>query len=248
MIARAQKGDLFARKEVHKIFNRAMNDIVFRRYGGTPQSISALRMEVDNILDKALDSYNPTYGYKPLTYLRTYVETKIGRYFNQNARQVNLVEKQNLQMSKFNEAVSTLNSTLGRPAVNTEILAHMQENYPKTEHLKIKDIDRMLKETRFTSFGSSVIGAGDEGSHLTMEDVVYTEHIDNPLEDYMNDLKASALKQKLETLPEPQKTITKHYYGFDGYAKLSLRAIATKFGINKYRVQEYLKEAEVLLR
>lgn len=249
MIVRAQQGDLFARKEVHKIFSRAMNNIIYNKgYQNMPQSTAAIRMELDEILDHAIDKYKPSMGYKPLTYLRSYVEDKVQRYVNDNARHTKIIENQNIKMGKFTQSNTALLTELGRVPNNHELLKHLKTNFPKMEALKLKDVDRMMRENRITSFGSSLVGTGDSGGHLTMEDVAYTEEVDDPLEDIVVDLNAAQLKIKVETLPEPYKTILKHTYGFDNYSKLSLRSLAAKFGINKYRIQEYIKEAEIMLK
>jgi DNA-directed RNA polymerase specialized sigma subunit len=81
-----------------------------------------------------------------------------------------------------------------------------------------------------------------------MEDLAFSQGNVDPMEEYLQDIKAMEIRQKVMQLPEPHKTIILHTYAFNGYKKLSLRDLALKLGINKYRVQEYLKEAEGMLK
>lgn len=221
---------------------------MYKKRRSLTQPLSAVRLEAEEIFDKALNSYNPDKGVRPMTYIHGYVDNKLNRYVNDNAQMVRIVEKHSANVPEYKESLAHLTTELGRRPTDAEILAYMKKTYPNRVNVRLKDIARLRRDLRATSYGSTTIGKGNEGSTLTVEDITFVEGADDPMGDYLTDLKAVELKQKVALLPEPHKTIISHNYAFPGYQKLSLRDLALKLGVNKYRIQEYIKEAEVMLR
>jgi RNA polymerase sigma factor (sigma-70 family) len=240
LIAKAQAGDIAARKQLHQIYKGMLDSIVYQNFRNSPQPYIAIRAQAERLLDQALDRYNPTMANKPTTYFHGYVENKLQRYVNDHANPVRITEQYAWKVGKFKDSMSELTQQLGRKPTDIELERFMAKKYSPHE-FNLKTINRLKNDVRVTSFASSVVGRQDEGTPLTMGDLVFTSNRD-PMEEYMLDVKTKMLLDKVDTLGEPHKTIILHYFGLKGYSKLSLRDLSAKLGINKYRVQKYLNE------
>jgi DNA-directed RNA polymerase sigma subunit (sigma70/sigma32) len=118
-------------------------------------------MEAEQILDRAINSYNPSVGVKPITYFKNYVDSKIMRYVNNNAQPVRIVEKHSLNVGKYKDTLAVLGNELGRDPSDDEVLKHMKKTYPNLQDLRLKDIGRLKKDIRTTTFASNTIGRSD---------------------------------------------------------------------------------------
>lgn len=245
LLVKAQQGDLLARKRLHIIYRGLLDNIVYQKFSHTPQPISAVRAEAEGLLDKCIDSWDNTATNKPSTYIHSYIEHKLLRYVNDNKQMVRTTEKYAWKTEKFNDSVKELRTQFNREPSDSEIADFMNARYPGY-NLTIKDIGRLRNEVRTTTLSSMVIGQSDENAPLTVGDITFTTTVD-PLKQYSLILKARGLQDRINSLPEPNQTIIKYHAGVDGFPQLSLRDIAVKTGMNKYRVQKVIDDSKELL-
>lgn len=245
LLQKAQQGDLKARKQLHVIYRGLLDSIVYPKFNYSPQPVSAIRAEAEGLLDKCIDSWSPVANNKPSTYIQKYISNKLLRYVNDNKQLVRTTETYAWKTDKFSDVLNELRNQLHREPTDEELVIQMNKKYPDY-NLTTKDIKRLRNELRTTTLSSTVIGSSDDSS-MTAGDLAFTSTID-PLKQYSMTLKARELNNRISTLPEPHQTVIKYHAGLDGFPQLSLRDIAVKTGMNKYRIQKVIDETKEKLQ
>jgi len=246
LIKKAQAGDLQARRQLHIVYKGLLDSIVYPRYNYSPQPVSAIRAEAEKLLDKCIDSWNPSFDNKPSSYINGYISKKLLRYVNENKQLVRTTERYAWKTNKFSEVLTDLRNKLRREPSDFELVNEMNQKFPE-DNIALKDISRLRNELRPTTLSSAIIGDAGDGSSLTVGDLAFSS-TEDPFKHYSMTLKARELNDKIALLPEPNKTIIKYHVGLDGYPQLSLRDIAVKLGLNKYRVQKVIDETKEMLQ
>lgn len=241
LFIKAKQGDLQARKKIHKEYKNTLDSIVYKHYRNNPQPFWAIRAEAEDLLDKFIDSWDPSMKNKPNTYIYGNIEKKLMRYVNERDKPVRVPEQYSFKLNKFRDSVSELSQELQRKPTIPEIKNHMNKKFPEYK-LSTKDVERLQRDLRTTVLASSTVGSLDEGTPVSMGDIAFSTN-ENPMEAYKRDTMVQEALEKAKRLPEPQRTIFYHTYGLEGYQQLSLRQLALKLGLKKYRVQKYLQEA-----
>lgn len=246
LLLKAQQGDIRARKELHEMYRGALDSLVYRDFRNRNQPIVAIRSEAENLFDKFIDQWDPSRSNKPNTYFYGNIQKKLQRYVNEHANPVRITEQYSSKIGKYKDTVKELQQQLGRTPTNLEVQKRMNKKWPNF-NLSEKDVARIKSDTRTTIFASTPVGSVDEGTTLSMGDLAFTEG-ENLLEDYKREVQIQEMMTKVNSLPERERIVFLHYYGLQGYPKLSYRELATKLGINKYKVQKHLQAAEGKLR
>lgn len=234
-----------ARKQLHKVYKSMLDNIVYQQFRISTQPTIAIRMEAEELLDHFIDKWNPAMNNKPITYFHGNIKDKLQRYVNDNANPVRITEQYAFKIGKYKNAVDELTQSLERHPTDIEIHRQLKKVHP-TYEWNLRDVTRLKKEIRTTTLATSTIGRQDDSGFL-VGDVAFSEGSDDPMQDYLFQVKLRETMAKVDGLTEPTKTILLHTFGLNGYAKLSLRELATKLGINKYRVQTCLDEAKAAL-
>ncbi len=238
---------MIARQKLHVIYKDMLDSIVYRDFRSPTQPSIAVRMEAERLLDYFIDRWNPAAKNKPSTYFIGNIRDKLQRYVGEHANIVRITEQYQFKIGKYKRAVADLTQTLGRTPSSIEVHRYLAKKYGETEW-SLKDVERLKRDLRTTTLATSAIGRQDEGNPLYMGDVAFAEGPDDPIEDYKFKVKMQDTLKKVNTLPEPQRTVLRHSFGLEGYPKLSLRDLSAKLGINKYRVQTYLEDAKNKLK
>lgn len=247
LLQKAQQGDLKARRQLHVIYRGLLDSIVYPKFSYSPQPVSAIRAEAERLLDKCIDSWSPAANNKPSTYIQKYISNKLLRYVNDNKQLVRTTETYAWKTDKFGDVLSELRTQFRREPTDQELRDQMNKKYPDY-NLTTKDIGRLRNELRTTTLSSTVIGgSSDDDSSLTVGDLAFTSTVD-PLKQYSLTLRARELNNRISTLPEPHQTVIKYHAGLDGFPQLSLRDIAVKTGMNKYRIQKVIDETKEILQ
>lgn len=248
ILIRAQQGDMAARREAHKMYSGMLDKISRPEAVRTGQPPIALRLEASKLLDHYIDSWDPTVPYKPSTYLYGNVQKKLSRYVNDRSQTVRTTEFYGVDIGKYTASVGELSQQLGRKPTDEEILFDMQSRYPEKK-FTLEHIRRLRDSVRTSVLASGIIGSSDEGSTVTVGDLYFSTGDD---EDIMHDMSVNfqlrEMLKKVDELPEPERTIVLHTYGLNGYPQLSLRELAVKLGLNKYKVGVHLNSAMEKLR
>lgn len=248
LLVKAKSGDFMARQELHKTFKRMLDKIVYQpKFSNTTQPVSSIRLEAENLLDKYIDTWDPSMKNQPNTYLYGQIDKKLMRYVNDNRNIGYIPENYAWMIGKYKNSRDFLVNKLERHPTDLELHQHMISVSPEDKSkLKLKDINRLRGLVRTTMLSTSALGGSDEGSTFTAGDVAFASQGDL-VEDYLLDVKIKELRVKVDNLPEPHRSIIRHTFGLPGYPKMSLRDMALKFGVNKYRIQTYIEEAKDML-
>lgn len=248
LLIRAQQGDMMARKQIHKEYSGMLDKISRPQAVATGQPPIAARIEASKLLDKYIDSWDPTVPYKPSTYLYGNVQKKLGRYLNDRSQTVRTTEFYGVDIGKYTASVGELSQQLGRKPTDEEVLEDMQKSYPDKK-FTLEHIRRLRDSVRTTVSASTIIGSSDEGSTVTVGDLYFSSGDDEDIMHTMSvNFQLREMLKKVDDLPEPERTIVLHTYGLNGYPQLSLRELAVKLGLNKYKVGVHLNSAMEKLR
>lgn len=248
LFLKAQQGDRDARILIHKEYKGLLDQIARPKAIGQGQPPIAARIEATKLLNKYIDSWNPTFSNKPSTYIYSNIDKKLNRYLNDRAQTVRMTEYYGVDTGKYTSSVGELTQQLGRKPSDEEVLADMQLNHPDKK-FSLEHIRRIKEGLRTTVLASGVVGTSDEGSNITVGDLQFSTGDDEDIMHEMAmDFKLKEMLNQVDTLPEPERTIVLHTYGLKGYPQLSLRELAVKLGLNKYKVGVHLNNAMEKLR
>ena len=246
LIVRAQAGDMLARGELHREYSRLLDKLMyqsFSAYPGVPKA--TLRAKAEEILDDCLTALDPNRKTKPSTYIMGYIEQKLKRFAGAQANPVRSTENYMWDFGRHGTAKESLIQELGTIPTYAQTAARMNEN-DKVTRFNPKIVKRIEEAKRITTFATSNISGSGDGE-LQAGDQLFTQDID-PMEEYQNSLKFADIMAKLQMLPQPDKSVMLYHFGLGGNAELSIRGIALKLGLNKYRVETIIADQTAKLR
>lgn len=249
LFQRAQSGDLMARRELHVRYKGFLDNIVRQNYNvGGSVSYDAIRDMAEELFDENISKVDLSRDTKPSTYLTNIISGKLKRYTNERRGPIRATEQYAFDGSNFRLAQDELVQKLKRTPTIGEIQKHMNTKWPSKKY-DIKTVERLKDLNRTTVLATSVVGRSED-SNFTEMDRAFSSREDevDMFTDYLTMVKARELMLKVNTLPEPHKTILEHVHQLNNKPKLSYRDLAIKLGISKYRVEQYIKDAEEMLK
>ena len=233
---RIQEGD----KEAVELLTKANLRFVVsvaKQYQGQGLSLNDLINEGNLGLIKAAEKFDPTKGFKFISYAVWWIRQSIMQAIVDQARLVRL------PLNK----VTTYNK-LARTAREFE-----QENQrsPSNEELEhLTDVRSSLirelfnNSIRHISFDAP-LSEGEEGSYI---DVVEDEDSPHPDEQLLSDSLKKEVQSLLKILPEREGIIINCYFGINGEARHTLEEIGERFDLTRERVRQIKERALRRLR
>lgn len=188
-------------------------------------------------LIRAVDSYNPTLGWRFSTYAMHWIKQAISRAILNSARTIRIpIHIQELQ-SKYNKAQREFMNKNNREATTAEVAKILNVDIKK-----IKEIEELIKEP--ISLSTS-LNDEDDG---TVEDLVADPNADRPDDRIDNALLAKALNDLLDSLGGREKEIIIARYGLNGGKAKTLDQLGTEYGLTKERIRQIEQSALHKLR
>ncbi len=188
-------------------------------------------------LIRAVDSYNPTLGWRFSTYAMHWIKQAISRAILNSSRTIRIpIHIQELQ-SKYNKAQREFMNKNNREATTAEVAKILNIDIKK-----IKEIEELVKEP--ISLSTS-LNDEDDG---TVEDLVADPNADRPDDRIDNELLSKALNELLESLGGREKEIIIARYGLDGGKAKTLDQLGTEYGLTKERIRQIEQSALHKLR
>jgi len=191
---------------------------IAKGYQGQGLPLVDLISEGNYGLIKAATKFDPTRGFKFISYAVWWIRQSILQSITEHSRTVRLPVNIINEMGKVKKEVDRLE---------------------KNENLSSSELDiTILNQPTCISLNDKINEDGDE-----LGDVIEDQMFDKPDSGLtQNKALKEELKKILNTLSEREKNIIEMYYGLDGYS-LTLEQIGDEYGLTKERVRQIKEKA-----
>lgn len=221
-----KNGDTEAREKLI-LHNLRFVITIAKQYIGFGLDFLELIQEGNAGLLRAVEKFNPSFGYKLTTYAKRWIQQRIRRALSNHSRTirvpVHVLEKRRWLLREAEE----LEEELGRPPSDAEISAATgaaPESIKKCLHL--------------TSAVSLNIPLPPD-SVGTIGDIIPDENAVSPAEEAEHGTLLSTLELALATLTEREQQVLKDRFGFsDGGRALTLKEVGRKFQVTRERIRQ----------
>lgn len=234
---RIQNGD---KEALNELVNANLRFVVSvaKQYQNQGLSLPDLINEGNVGLMKAAERFDPSRGFKFISYAVWWIRQSILAAIVEYSRMVRLPLNKVSAYNKVNEAFTTFVQQFERDPTHEELGDLLD--------IKPQEISTMLRGgSRHLSVDAPV--NAEEGS-ATMLDLMMPDDEDGPDESLMEESLSQDIKSGLMLLSSREREVLSAYFGINGYKSHSLDDIGEMFGLTRERVRQIRERALRRLR
>jgi len=205
---------------------------VAKQYATDKISLEDLVNEGNIGLIKAVEKYDPTKGYKFISFAVWWVRKIIMEYVSNYGKTVRIPANRINELSKLNKYVASIEQKTCHKADIQEIIAEFSKEMSADDLSLLDGLNNFSIDSLDREIGS------DEGGGTSVSDLMFDE--DENKTDYLlaeTDLKTE-LNAALSTLKPRNKQIMEMLFGLNGYQPMTLQEVGDKIGLTREMVRQ----------
>lgn len=226
-----KKGDAVAKEKLIKANLRFVISVA-KNYQNNGLDLSDLINEGNIGLIRAAEDFDETKGFKFISYAVWWIRQSIIQSIADNKRVVKIPSNKNLQIGKFNRAISELTQVLGRYPTDLEISEYMEITEDNA-----KELGAINKEA--ASLNKKV---GEDNDSATLEDFMENDIFDTPEDTLIHDSLLYDINRAFSFLSEKESSILRGIYGI-GCEQKSKEILADEYSYTPERIRQISNEA-----
>ena len=226
---RAYNGD---EKAIKELIVRNLRFVVScaKQYRVHSVTIEDLVNEGNHGLMCAAKRFNPSKGFKFISYAVWYIRKDIQEYLTNYSRLIRLPVNKVTGISKYDDMISRLEQKLQRPVVIDDIIAALDERYTEDEIHEFCEISNKEIISLDKQF--------DEDSEFSLYDVIEDDSFGKTDDAMLMRERNELVKEMLNTLTPKQQQVMTSLYGLDGNAPMPLDSVGKLIGVSRERVRQ----------
>lgn len=236
---RALNGDKKSRED---LITRNLRFVisVAKQYQGTNAPLEELINEGNIGLIEAADKFDPTKGFKFISYAVWYVRRSINDYLKGKSRLIRIPVNRTNEMGILNKEINKLEQKLGREIYTEDIDTSLLDNF---------DSDRinLLMEVQNSSISSldmQIVGEDNNNFHDIIEDKT-NKSTDDLI---INEMHKKSINDLFSILTDKQRTIMSLLFGLEDGDTKNLIEVSEIVGMSREGVRQIRDKSLVKLR
>jgi RNA polymerase primary sigma factor len=231
LAVKAVAGDKLAAEEL-VVKNLRFVISVAKQYATDKISLEDLVNEGNIGLIKAVEKYDPTKGYKFISFAVWYVRKLIMEYVSSYGKTVRIPANRINELSKLNKYVSAVEQKNCHKADIQEIISEFSKEMSSEEFVLLDSLNNFTIDSLDREVHS------DEGNSTAVSDLMFDEDADKT--DYLlgeTDIK-SEINIALSTLKPRNKKIMEMLFGINGYQPMTLQEVGDEVGLTREMIRQ----------
>jgi len=226
LAVKARNGDSFALEKLVKTNLRFVVSVA-KQYQNNGLNLADLISEGNIGLMRAAKRFDPTKGFKFISFAVYWIRQCILQAITEQKRTVRLSGNQIYDMGRVSKASIKLEQMLEREPTLTELADALQLSEEKIADVLYNSGVSVSVDMKTSPYTES-----------TLLDTLINQNSTCPSAQLFKDSLTKDLIRAIDALPEKQKLVLKYCYGLDDFPELAHEDIASKIGLTAERVRQ----------
>ena len=234
---KAKNGDISAKEKIVKSNLRFVITIA-KKYQNHGLDLEDLISEGNIGLLIAIEKFEPSKGYKFISYAVWWIRQSILRAISDKGRMIRIPVNKTMEITKIKKAFNCVYKTKSEQNEFEQVakMLNLSDSYVK-EMLHISG-DMISLDQELDSSDSSA----------TMIDFIEDKINPRPEDECLNNSLKDELEKAMSSLKPVERRVLKMRYGLDGEKEMSLQEIGDRFNLTKERIRQIEKKAIVRMQ